>query len=233
MRHPVAPPLTSQTSRQGFVDRHLDPASRLGEILFGLIMLLSVTLAAGLTAAEGRAGVRELLIAALGCNIAWGIIDGIMYVMNCMADRAEKARLIVAVQSAPDERAALEFVRNQIEPRFETFTGPEDREALCRSILRYVTHGEPPRTTLTKDDLYGALVCFGLVVVSCLPAALPFWIFSEPTQALRVSNVLLIAMLFAVGHHWARHAHAHRVLAGLAMVAIGMTLVGVAMLLGG
>ncbi len=47
-------------------------------------MVLSVTLTAGLTVAEGAAGVRQLLLAALGCNVAWGIIDGVMYVMNCM-----------------------------------------------------------------------------------------------------------------------------------------------------
>ena len=35
------------------VPRFLDPASRLGEILFGLIMVLTVTLTAGLTVADG------------------------------------------------------------------------------------------------------------------------------------------------------------------------------------
>jgi hypothetical protein len=39
-----------------FTERHLDPGSRLGEILFGLIMVLTVTLAAGFSVAEGRRG---------------------------------------------------------------------------------------------------------------------------------------------------------------------------------
>jgi hypothetical protein len=47
-----------------FVPKYLDPASRLGEILFGLIMVLTVTLTAGLTVDEGRAAglvpVREI-----------------------------------------------------------------------------------------------------------------------------------------------------------------------------
>ena len=88
--------------------------------------------------ANGTEGVRQLLLAALGCNIAWGIIDAIMYVMNCMTARAEKARLIEAIRHAPDARAALDIVRSDIEPRFETLTGPEHREALCRSILEYL-----------------------------------------------------------------------------------------------
>src|SRR5881396_2313732 len=90
-----------------FVPRYLDPASRLGEILFGLIMTLTVTLSAGLAVDEGRAGARQLLAAAIGCNLAWGIIDAVMYVMNCITVRSGKRRLIDAVQHATDENAAL------------------------------------------------------------------------------------------------------------------------------
>ncbi len=225
--------MTDQPNRERFVERYLDPASRLGEVLFGLIMILGVTLTAGLHVAEGEAGVRQLLQAALGCNIAWGIIDGIMYVMNSMTARAEKANLIQAIQRAPDAGTALDIVRGEIEPRFETLTGPEDREVLCRSILNYLTHGEAPKTRVTRDDLYGAVACFWLVFLSCLPAAVPFLIFSTPAWALRVSNLLLIAMLFLVGHMWAGYAHTNRLTAGSVMVAIGLALVGVAILLGG
>ena len=90
-----------------FVPRYLDPASRLGEILFGLIMTLTVTLSAGLAVDEGRAGARQLLAAAIGCNLAWGIIDAVMYVMNCITVRSGKRRLIDAVRHAADENAAL------------------------------------------------------------------------------------------------------------------------------
>ena len=225
--------MTDQGKGERFVERYLDPASRLGEVLFGLIMVLGVTLTAGLHVPEGEAGVRQLLQAALGCNIAWGIIDGIMYVMNCMTVRAEKARLIEGIRQATDARTALDIVRDEIELRFETLTGPEHREALCRSILEYLAQGEAPKTSVTKDDLYGALACFWQVFLSCLPVAVPFLIFSEPTRALRVSNFLLIAMLFFVGQKWAQYVHTNRLVTGLVMVAIGLTLVGVAMLLGG
>ena len=65
-------------AREGFLKRYLDPASRMGEILFGLIMVLTMTLTAGLTVDSGPAGVRQLLHAAVGCNIVWGIIDAVM-----------------------------------------------------------------------------------------------------------------------------------------------------------
>ena len=98
-----------------FVPRYLDPASRLGEILFGLIMVLTVTLSAGLAVDEGRAGVRQLLAAAIGCNLAWGIIDAVMYVMNCITVRSSKRRLIDAVQRAADENAGGEPLQDVLE----------------------------------------------------------------------------------------------------------------------
>jgi len=227
------PAAAGRQKGEGFIERHLDPASRLGEVLFGLIMVLSVTLTAGLSAHEGPEGLRQLLLAALGCNIAWGIIDGAMYVMNSVTERVEKAHLIWAIRSASDERAALDVVREEIEPRLEMFTGPENRDLLCRAILEYLSHAEVPPTGVMKEDLHGALACFWLVFVSCLPAALPFLFLSDPTHALRVSNVFLIAMLYFVGRKWAQYAHTNRLVTGLVMMGIGLALVGVAVALGG
>ena len=215
------------------VPRYLDPASRLGEVLFGLIMVLTVTLTAGLAIDEGRAGVRHLLLAAIGCNIAWGIIDAVLYLMNSLTVRNGKMRLVEAVQRAPDTEAALGLIRDKIEPELQELLDPEDAEALNRSILRHITQAQITKTYVTKDDLYGALACFWLVFLACLPAALPFLIFSQPLFALRVSNFLLIAMLFFVGQKWAQYAGTNRLVAGLVLVAIGLALVGVAILLGG
>ena len=218
---------------ESFVHRHLDPASRMGEILFGLIMVLSITLTAGLTVAEGPEGVRQLLIAALGCNLAWGFIDGIMYVMNCMAERSVRSRLIRAIQAAPSEDVALDMIRSELEPELDSLAGPQDRQTFYRATLKHLARGGILKTTLEKSDLYGGLACFWLVFISCLPVVAPFLIFSEPTRALRVSNFILLALLFAVGYKWAAYANANRLLVGLAMVVIGLALVGVAVLLEG
>ena len=66
--------------------RALEPGERIAEVLFGLIMVLSFT--GSLSVADaGRDDVRTMLIGALGCNIAWGIIDGILYLMDCLSRR--------------------------------------------------------------------------------------------------------------------------------------------------
>ena len=216
-----------------FVPRYLDPASRLGEILFGLIMTLTVTLSAGLAMDEGRAGARQLLAAAIGCNLAWGIIDAVMYVMNCITVRSGKRRLIEAVQRAADENAALAIIENEVEPELQSMVEPDQADAFRRSILRHIPQVPLVTSAIAKEDLYGALACFWLVFVSCLPASLPFFFISNPHLALRISNFLLIALLFLVGQKWAQYAGTNRLAAGAAMVAIGLMLVGIAIPLGG
>jgi hypothetical protein len=216
-----------------FVRRYLDPASRLGEILFGLIMVLTVTLTASFTVADGKKGVRQLLLAAIGSNVAWGIIDASMYIMNAMVVRRGKIRLVEAVQRASDPEAALVLVKDRVEPELQELLGPEKAEAFSKSVLPHIVGAHIKERILTREDLYGALASFWLVFVSCLPAAIPFLIFSEPQVALRVSNFLLIAGLFYVGQKWADYAGKSRLAVGSAMVAVGLALVGVAILLGG
>lgn len=216
-----------------FIPTYLDPATRLGEVLFGLIMVLTFTLAAGFAVPQDREGVRDLLLAAIGCNLAWGIIDGVMYLMNCMTERAGKMRLIRAVRSAPDPQAALRAIDDEIS-EIRDLLEPEDARVLSHSILKHA--GKVPiagHDLPTKSDLRGAFACFILVFVSCVPAAIPFMIFSEPRFALRVSNFLSVALLFMVGRAWAKYAGANPFLAGGVMVAIGLALVGTAILLGG
>jgi hypothetical protein len=120
-----------------------------------------------------------------------------------------------------------------VEPTLQYLTVPKLQEQFYETIFEEVAHAKPAQTKVIREDLYGAVACFLLVATSCLPAAAPFLIFSNPTLALRVSNFLLIAMLFWVGQRWAHHIHANRLLVGLAMVAVGFALVGVAVQLGG
>jgi hypothetical protein len=216
-----------------FVPRYLDPASRLGEILFGLIMVLTITLTAGFVVDEGRKGVRELLLAAIGCNLAWGFIDAVMYLMSCVTVRSEKAKLITAVQSAPDTGTALALIQEGVEPELQSMLHPNDNENFNRTILQHLSRAHPIGPTLSRDDFYGALACFILVFFSCLPAAIPFFILSHPGVALRISNCLLIALLFVVGRKWARYVGVSPLWCGSIMVLVGLALVGVAILLGG
>jgi VIT1/CCC1 family predicted Fe2+/Mn2+ transporter len=175
-----------------FVHRYLDPGERLGEILFGLIMVLTFTSTARVTLGAEEITARELLIAALGCNIAWGIIDGGMYIMSAMLDRARAAR----------ERAA----------------------SLGGTVEKTRIHG---------DDLKGAVACAWLVIATTFPVALPFLIFDDALFAIRLSNALLVVMLFVVGYQWGKYANVNTWVAGTIFMVVGLILVAIAIALGG
>src|SRR5262249_47437564 len=89
------------------IGRLLDPAESLGEILFGLIMVLTVTMGARLLTRRDALDGHEIVVAAVGCNIAWGIIDAVLFVLGTLYQRSQKMRLVRAVRGAPDRAAAL------------------------------------------------------------------------------------------------------------------------------
>lgn len=214
--------------------RYLDPPDALAEILFGLIMVLTFTSAAGFVAGEGEAGVRELLVATLGCNLAWGIIDAAMYVMGSLMHRGRRMQFIAAIQSAPDPETQRRIVAAELEEALTAKTTPSERDAIHATIISMAGHANPHRLRITRDDWMGALNCFLLVVLTTLPAALPFlFIRDDPFVALRVSNGLLALMLFAVGYLWARFTGLRPWVSAFLFLLISLLLVGVAIRLGG
>jgi VIT1/CCC1 family predicted Fe2+/Mn2+ transporter len=113
------------------------------------------------------------------------------------------------------------------------YATPEERASLYRTIRATALHAPPPRTRLQKEDLYGALASGVLVVLATIPAALPFLFIDAPWRALRVSNLVLVGLLFVVGLEWGRYAYVSRWGAGFVFLGVGLALVGVAVALGG
>src|SRR5215218_8612873 len=95
--------------------RVLDPIDRVSEVLFGLIMVLTFT--GSLSVAEaGREDVRIMLIGALGCNLAWGIIDGVLYLMGVLAEKGRNLMTFRAVRQAGDTQQAQRRIAGALPP---------------------------------------------------------------------------------------------------------------------
>ncbi|MFO1477440.1 MAG: VIT1/CCC1 transporter family protein [Verrucomicrobiota bacterium] len=216
-----------------FFARHLDLNNRLSEVVFGLIMALTFTLGAGLVVQEGRQATLHMLLGILGCNIAWGLIDAGMYVLSCVFDRSRKARLLQTLQKSTHEAESLAMVGRALDGPLEPLTSPAERHSLYRSILVRLKNVTPERTRLTSEDLYGALVTFCLVLITAVPAVLPFLVIGNPFVALRASNGLLLACLFGVGYRCARATNNNPWIFGLALLVAGLVMVGIALALGG
>jgi len=64
----------------------LNPVDRVAEILFGLIMALSFTCSVSIANIH-RAEIKQLLVGAIGCNLAWGLVDATMYLIGILAEK--------------------------------------------------------------------------------------------------------------------------------------------------
>lgn len=210
--------------------RVLEPAERIAEILFGLIMALTVTGATSVITAD-RFQIRTMLVAALGCNVAWGIIDAGMYLMARLAERGSNALLLRNVREAADHESAYRIIADGLPPLLASIFQPTQLEWI-REGLRRAPDSET-RARLTGRDWLGALgVCF-LVVLSTFPVVIPFIVFENEQLALRISNAIAVVSLFFCGFFFARHAGLRPWATGLIMVVVGAALVGIAIALGG
>lgn len=210
----------------------LDPVSRLSEILFGLLMVLTFT-GAFSVANAGESSVRELLIASLGCNVAWGMVDGCMLLLNRLAERGHLWRLLQHLHKAPLGSAkATELLADAMPFLITKVMTAEDVRTLHQRLLeRQIT-----RTSLSLGmrDLLAALGVFLLVVLSTLPVVLPFVLLDNPLHALRFSNAIALTMLFLIGMGYGNIAGArHSWIVALAFTVLGVALVSATIALGG
>jgi VIT1/CCC1 family predicted Fe2+/Mn2+ transporter len=220
--------------RSSFINKYLDQATSLGEVLFGLIMTLTFTLGAGLTIQqEGAEGARELLIATIGCNIAWGVIDGIFFVLGQLFERGRRRRVMQLVRSATQDADAAALVAGELDDIIAKVMTPEERTTLYGRIVGQVRMGGLPPNPITRDDVMGGIASFWLVFFASLPAAIPFLFVDDARLALRVSNAILLGLLFWVGYSWARYTTARPALTGLVFLLCGAGLVAMAIALGG
>jgi hypothetical protein len=211
------------------IKRVLAPIDRAIEVLAGVIMVLTFTNALSVSHA-GKPDVRAMLIGSLGCNLAWGIIDGIMYLMNCLAARSHKLDAFRALRAANDPEAQ----RILMAELPEELAGEVWSVELAPIIRRFRELPEPPpRPRLNLDEWLGSLGIFGLVFSSTLPVVLPFLLVSNTTFALRVSNLVAVGLLFLTGYLFGRHTRHNPWRWGIAMVFIGCLLTAVAFYLGG
>ena len=211
-------------------DRVLEPVERLSEILFGLIMALTITGAVSVVTAD-HAQIRTMLLAALGCNLAWGVIDGGMYLMARLGERGRNAVIAQKVREAADPEKAHRIIANELPPLLGSVFKPAQLELIRERITQVSASNFRP--TLTGRDWLGALGIFILVVLSTFPVVIPFIVVEDTRIALRTSNALAVLLLFLCGFLFARHTGLWPFTTAVIMVVVGVALVGVAIALGG
>jgi len=210
--------------------RVLDPLDRNAEILFGLFMVLTFTGTLSIATA-GREEIRTMLLAAIGCNTAWGFVDGVMYVLRNLVSRGRQAAFIASVRAAVSPQMAHRLIAGEIRILSDSMQSADLERIRQLLLARPPADAGPVR--LTMDDMRGALGVFLLVFASTFPVVLPFVLLGDPRLAMRVSGAVAIAMLFFCGYGWGRYAGMRPARVGMVMVLLGVLIQSVVIALGG
>ena len=210
--------------------RLLDPVERTSEVLFGLIMVLTFTGTMSVTE-SGHGEIRSVLMAAIGCNLAWGIVDAAMYLMAVLTQRARGLLTLNAVRDARDPQAAHRVIVEALPEGLAALLSQSEFETL-RLRINGLTD-IPARARFERGDFIAATGVFLLVFLSTFPVVIPFLIMREAAPALRASHAIAVSMLFLAGWALGRHAGRPGWQIGLAMVSLGLILALVTIILGG
>ena len=170
---------------------------RISETLFGLIMALTFICSLGVATA-GNIKIQTMLIGALGCNLAWGIVDGGLYLLARINDQGRNILTLRAIRRAPDPEAARRVIADALPPELASILPPGQLELMRQKLQRLPEPSERPR--LTKRDWTGALGLCLLSFLSTFPVVIPFMLLSDAKLALRVSYAVAIVMLFGCGY---------------------------------
>ena len=207
----------------------LSPIDRVSEVIFGLIMALTFTGTLSVATAD-RNEVREMLIGALGCNIAWGMVDAVMYLLATMTERRRNLAILREVRSRPGAQRVHQLIADALPSVIASTMEPAELDVIRARLERLP---ELPPASLSLGDFRAAFAVFLLVFLATLPVALPFAVIHDAHRALRVSNGIALVMLFAGGYYLGRHAEAHPLRTGVLTLGAGVLLVWATIALGG
>ncbi|MCO7525248.1 VIT1/CCC1 transporter family protein [Pseudomonas asiatica] len=207
----------------------LEPIDRITEVIFGLLM--AMTFIGSLSVATaGREDARLMLIAALGCNLAWGLADAVIYLLRTWTERTRSRTLLARLQ-AGDINQGRRLIADTLPECIGLALDEDGLEMLRGRLLRDAARSLPARLGL--DDFKAALATFLLVVLATFPMVIPFLLIETTGTAIRVSNLVALAMLFLAGWLLARYSGGRTLLTGVVLAVVGASLIVAIIALGG
>lgn len=208
--------------------RMLDPVERASEAIFGVLMAVAIMGSLGVASA-GRQEVRATLIMALGCNLAWGITDAVMYLLGAAVERRRRITLRRRLRETSDPGVAHRMVAAALSLHLDG----EVRQATVEELRKDLVAMPLPRAGLAARDLLAALGVFVLVVLATFPVVIPYVFVQDLAAARQASNALAVGVLYGYGHVLGRYSGARPWHYGVIVAALGVVLVGIIRALGG
>ena len=215
------------------VDRYLDPSESLLEILFGLIMALTMTAGARLVADPATLNAGELAAALAGCNVAWGFIDAVFYLVGSLFNRNRRLELVRRLKATTDDGKTIALIRGEFGLEDEPPMRDQDKAVFYRSMLEMLRHADRKRVRFMPSEFAAAAIIFVLVSLTAVPGLIPLALMSDVSLALRLANGLQVLLLFYVGYKWSHYSGSNPWRGAAIIGVMGVVLVLVSVVLGG
>jgi VIT1/CCC1 family predicted Fe2+/Mn2+ transporter len=207
----------------------LNPLDRAAEILFGVIMATTFTCSMSVGSSH-QVEMSELLIGTIGCNLAWGFVDAIMYLVETMAHRNRNRVMFHAMRIANSEEARK--IVSEALPQVVAEAIDEKELELIRQKLLELPSTAGKRQ-LTTRDFKKSLAIFLTSFIATFPIVIPFIFIEDSIVALRTSNGVGIVLMFMCGWSVSKYVGFNKWVGSISMAVVGTLLVVVTIMLGG
>ena len=208
----------------------LNTMDRVSEILFGIIMTLTFTCSIGIANAKNTE-IRQLIIAAISCNIAWGLVDAIGYIVRTIAQRSRDRTILNSVLTTSDADKARKYISDSLPPSIASVQDAAELEQIRNKLANLP--GPTLQVRLTTRDLKKSLMIFFLMLISTFPIVIPFIFIHDTQLALRISNMIAIVLMFLCGWSLAKYVGSNKWVMSFGLTLVGIVLVLITIALGG
>jgi VIT1/CCC1 family predicted Fe2+/Mn2+ transporter len=207
----------------------LNPMDRAAELLFGVIMAVTFTCSISVGSSH-QVEMTELLIGTIGCNLAWGFVDAIMYLVETMA-RRNRNRIMFHAMRISNSEEARKIVSDALPAIVTEAIDDRDLELIRKKLMDLPSTAG--KRQLTRRDVQRSVAIFLVSFVATFPIVIPFIFIEDSIIALRTSNAVGIILMFMCGWSVSNYVGFNRWVGSIAMAVVGTVLAVVTIVLGG
>ena len=177
---------------------------------------------------------QKTIVAALACCMAWGVADGLFYLWERRYIIRQENRIIQISKSVQSDESAIPLIEEQLDDTILRNLPKENRRKLYQELTRYLSTASireklSPYDTITL--IFGTFLrstAAGVIIVT------PFFVINNVNQALNISNLAGIFLLFGVGYFRALDENFfQKVQFGFGSALIGIAIAVITIVLGG
>jgi len=202
------------------------------EPMFGVIMVVCFTSLFRLNSDIPDNIVDIVLQSALACCFAWGLVDGVFYVWEGRFETRRK-KMVFKDLNKGDKVEATHLINSAMEDTYLDYLDEKDRKDVVEKISQGMKKDDPPSSSF-KEDLTIIAITIGLVLGTGAFVVLPFYLIDDLAQALYISNLMCIMVLFILGFYRREtKSLVERMGSGVVTALVGVIITVVTVILGG